>query len=185
MDGKDKVEVEEVKAVVEKTETELPAKSDYDDFVEGVASREIALAQGGSPERIARVFQGVRADGEPVIHLAGDGQVVSHIGDILERGGYGVQEWHIKRPDDVSKEAEKVRPALDRLLKSVPVPILDDPGDFIRKAIGLPVKAIKAGSEAIDDAAAKIDEVAEELGSAIKDFEPGKNTQEELEGKGV
>lgn len=160
----DEVKEQEVKAedvaqeLVEQPEAELPARSVYDDFVEGVASREIAKAQGAAPERMARVFEGVRDDGEPVIHLAGEGKVVSKLGDILERGGYGVQEWHIKRPDDVSKEAEKVRPALDSLIKSVPVPILDDPAEFLRKALGLPLKAIEAGAEAVNEAAEALTE---------------------------
>lgn len=162
MDGErvtnDEARVDEVKAVVEQPEAELPTRSVYDDFVEGVASREIAEAQGASPERMARVFEGVRADGEPVIHIAGEGKVVSKLGDILERGGYGVQEWHIKRPDDVSKEADKVRPALDSLIKSVPVPVLDNPAEFLRKALGLPLKAIEAGAEAVNEAAEALTE---------------------------
>ncbi|MBA7576646.1 hypothetical protein ES708_18487 [subsurface metagenome] len=157
--------VDEVKAVVEQPEAEVPVKSVYDDFVEGVATREIAKAHGAKAEA-ARVFETRGDDGEPVVNIAGEGKVVSAIGDILERGGYNVQEWHIKRPDDVSREAEKVRPALDDLIKSVPIPILENPGEFIRKAIGLPLKAITAGGEAIDEAAGKIDEAAE----AIKEF---------------
>lgn len=151
------------KEVVGKPAVEKRAKTTYDDFVEGIASREIALAQGAKPERVARVFEGANADGEPVIHLAGEGEVVSKIGDILERGGYRVQEWHIKRPDDVSKEAEKVRPALDSLIKSIPTPILDNPAEFLRKALGLPMRALEAGIGAIDLGAEKIDEAAEAL----------------------
>lgn len=180
MDGErvtnDEARVDEVKAVVEKPEAEKPASSVYDDFVEGVASREIAKAQGATPERMARVFQSSDKDGEPVIHLAGEGKVVSGIGDILERGGYNVQEWHIKRPDDVAKEGEKVRPALDSLIKSVPVPVLDNPEAFIRKALGLPVRAIEAGAEVIEQA---VDKLAAE-GSPFQQL--GESLQNEVKG---
>ena len=135
-----------------------------------MATRDIALAQGAKPGTTARVFETVGEDGEPTVNIAGEGKVVSGIGDILERGGYRVQEWHIKRPGDEVKEADKVRPALDELLKSVPTPILDEPGEFIRKALGLPLKAIAAASEVVDEAA-----------EALVEFNKGGKTDETTE----
>lgn len=171
------VKEQEVKAVVEQPEAELPVKSSYDDFVEGVATREIALAQGAKPEAVARVFQGADKDGEPVVHIAGEGKVVSDIGDILERGGYRVQEWHIKRPDDVAREAEKVRPALAELIKNMP-PAIGKPEDIIKEAKGLPLVEAPASSEV------EVVEAAKELGEALEGFVPGKETREEIKGKG-
>jgi len=115
-----------------------------------------------------------KRQGEPTVHLAGEGKVVSGIGDILERGGYRVQEWHIKRPGDVSKEAEKVRPALTELLKSMP-PAIGTPEDILREAKMLPEAEKPALTEG---------EAAKELGEALEGFSPGKQTREELEGKG-
>lgn len=178
MDGEELTEQEakyqEAKELATQPEPELPGKAVYADFIEGVATRDIALAHGAKPGATARVFETVGEDGEPTVNIAGEGKVVSGIGDILERGGYRVQEWHIKRPGDEVKEADKVRPALDELLKSVPTPILDSPGEFIRKALGLPVKAVAAGSEAIDEAASQIEEAAE----ALTEFNKGGKTDE-------
>lgn len=155
---------------------ELSVKSPYDDFVEAVFTREIAKLEGAKPERIARVFQTIE-DGDRMIHIAGEAEVVSDIADTMERGGYRVREWHIKRPADVSQEGEKVRPALDALLKSVPVPVLDNPAEFLRKALGLPFKAIDAGSEAIEAASGKIAEAAE----ALTEFNKGGKTNDTTE----
>ncbi|MBA7552590.1 hypothetical protein ES705_45159 [subsurface metagenome] len=52
----------------------------------------------------------------------------------------------------------------------MPTPILDEPGEFIRKALGLPLKAIAAGSEAIDEAA-----------EALVEFNKGGKTDETTE----
>ncbi|MBA7654609.1 hypothetical protein ES703_62491 [subsurface metagenome] len=190
MDG-EAVKEQEVKApVVEpkpepKPEPAPPVKSSYDDFVEGVATREIALAQGAKPERVARVFQGADKDGEPVVHIAGEDKVVSDIGDILERGGYRVQEWHIKRPDDVAREAEKVRPALAELIKNMP-PTIGTPEDIIKEAKGLPLVEAPASSEVEAPASSEVEvaEAAKELGEALAGFSPGKETREEIERKG-
>jgi hypothetical protein len=140
----------DVKALIEATggmARELVKKTPYDDFVEGVASRDIALAQGAKVEDVARIFQTEDIDGSRTVHIAGEGRVVHHLGDTLERGGYHVQEWHIKRPADVAKEKEKVGPALRDLLESLPVPIKDTLPEFLGKLVGLPFKAGDAVKE--------------------------------------
>ncbi len=75
--------------------------------------------------------------------------IVGELGDVMERGGYRVREWHVRRPDDSIIEGEKVRPALEELLGSIPVPILGNPKEFLEKALKLPLK----GVEALDEAA--------------------------------
>ncbi len=170
------VEPEVVAQELVKPEVELSVKTPYDDFVEAVFTREIAKLEGAKPERIARVFQTIE-DGDRMVHIAGEAEVVSDIADTMERGGYRVREWHIKRPADVSQEAEKIRPALDNLIKSVPVPVLDNPAEFLRKTLGLPFKAIGAGLEAVDEAAAKVDEAAE----ALTEFNKGGKTNDKAE----
>lgn len=168
MDGekKQEVQIDEVgeltKEVVVKKKSGLPpVRSTYDDFVEGVATREIAKSEGVEPGKDARVFQTEDSNGGKTVHLVGRSDIVSELGDTMERGGYRVREWHIRRPVEPGREAEKVLPALEELVKGIPAPILGKPEEFLGKALGLPLKALSPG------------EVADEAAKAIHDFKGG------------
>jgi hypothetical protein len=140
----------------------------YGDFILGVATREIAKAHNVDPFRTARIFRSGGAGGEEV-HLVGEGSVVKELADVLERGGYRVKEWHVRRPADPVKEAERVRPALRELLEGLPVPLRDSLPEFLGKLAVLPQKAGAAVQEAL-----------QEVAEAIQPFQPGPATKEEL-----
>jgi hypothetical protein len=151
----------------------------YDDFVEGVATRDIAKAHG--VEKTAKVFKQVDKDGD-VIHICGDKNVVSDIGNTLEKGGYRVKEWHIKRPADPEKEAEKVGPALEELGRSLPtkglVARLHRGLEEARERLGLPstifdraVGRLVSGEEVRLKAGGKVDEIVESaMNKAIEEI---------------
>jgi hypothetical protein len=122
----------------------------YGDFVLGVATREIAKAHNVDPFRTARIFKSGGA-GEEEVHLVGEGSVVKELADVLERGGYRVKEWHVRRPADLVKEAERVRPALRELLEGLPVPLRDSLPEFLGKLAVLPQKAGAAAQEAVQE----------------------------------
>ena len=132
----------------------------YDDFVEGVATRDIAKREGVDASGIARIFQVVDKNGERSIHLVGHRDVVSGIGDTMERGGYRVREWHIKRPEDRALEVERITPDMERLLASAPV-----------EAKKLISQSSVVGSE--------LKGWLKELGEALEPFEPGNQTKKE------
>ena len=101
----------------------VPARSYYDEFAEGITIREIARNEGVVPSKTARVFLCDDDDGLKSVHLVGTKEIVSALGDAMERGKYRVRKWHIKRPEDPTLEAEeadKVVLALVELIESVP-----------------------------------------------------------------
>ncbi|MBT9166320.1 MAG: hypothetical protein DDT25_01004 [Chloroflexi bacterium] len=140
-EGKHKVwPVELVKELVVEPGGLPPVRSSYDDFVEGVATRDIAKREGIDSGKSARVFKTEDSNGDSTVHLVGRKDIVDELGDVMERGGYRVREWHVRRPNDPVVEGERIRPALEELVRSIPVPILNNPIEFINKALGLPLK---------------------------------------------
>lgn len=147
----------------------------YDEFVEGVATRDIARGHGVDPMATARVFKQVDENGE-VIHLAGRKDVVEGIADTLEKGGYKVKEWHIKRPKEPEKELERVAPEMEMLFKESPAQVLDRLAEGLRSRLGLPsTPADKFVGKLVGrkDAEEEVSEAVEEAAKAIKEFSGG------------
>lgn len=129
----------------------------YDDFVEGVAARDIARQVGGGSGEMARIFDRQGDDGNE-LHIVGEKGTVDRLGGILERGGYKVSEWHVRRPADPQREAERVGPELEKLVDSTPPSILPKLGAAIERAreqAGLPRSEfisgiLEAGDRVVD-----------------------------------
>jgi hypothetical protein len=162
-DKQEGVNGDELTGEVVKREGGLPpVRSYYDDFVEGVATRQIARGEGADVGKTARVFQTEDDDGAKTVHLVGRSDIVSGLGDVMERGGYRVREWHVRRPEEAGREAEKVLPALRELVRSVPEQMLPGLGVALRDM------GLLGASDKASDAA----EAALGLNEALACFEP-------------
>lgn len=161
------------KALVPERER-APVPWRYRHFIEGVAAEKIAEQAGADPSRMARVFAKKGAEGgKDQVHLVGSPDVVKEVADGLESPRRELHTWYIGEAETPEEERAAVRPALEELARSIPVPIIDNPREFLEKAFRLPLKA-----------AVTTEEAAKELGQALEGFEPGKQTREKIEGKG-
>lgn len=134
-------------------EEKKPVPWRYRHFVEGVAAEQIAKERGVDPSRMARVFKkDVPEKGIAEIHLVGDVEVVDEVAKGLAHPKRELHKWYIGESEDIEAEREAVLPALEDLFRSIPVPILDDPLTFIKKARQLPLKIEKAVVEGLDEA---------------------------------
>ncbi|MBA7612576.1 hypothetical protein ES703_19812 [subsurface metagenome] len=164
------------KGVVPKEEGErLPAPWRYRHFVEGVAAEDIARSKvGADPSRMARVFyKKDQEGGTDQVHVVGSPDVVKEVAEGLESSNRELHTWYVGEAETVEEERAAVRPALEELARSIPVPIIQNPREFLERAFKLPLRAIRASDEGI-----------KELEQALEGFSPGKQTREESEGKG-
>ncbi|MBA7664136.1 hypothetical protein ES703_72189 [subsurface metagenome] len=164
--------VEEGKGLVP-DEERLPAPWRYRHFIEGVATEDIVKKVGADPTRVARVFYKHEAEGgKDQVHIVGSPDVVKEVADGLESPKRELHTWYIGEAETVEEERAAVAPALEELVRSIPVPIIQNPKEFIARAFRLPLIAPVSSEEA-----------AKQLGEALEGFVPGKETREEIKGK--
>ena len=136
----------------------------YDRLVEDAVAERVCDDEGIPKDMTARVVASKAADGVPQLHIFGrNAAAVDAVADgvrSLEREVYRHYIGNRVSPDE---EAATIRPVLEDIMRNLPTPILDSPGDFIRKALSLPFRAVAAGERAIEAASNKIDEAAEAL----------------------
>ncbi|GAJ03653.1 unnamed protein product, partial [marine sediment metagenome] len=135
------------KGLVPTEGAKLPAPWRYQHFVEGCAAEDIASKVGADPSRMARVFfkevEGTKDIAhQDQVHVIGSPEVVKEVADGLRSPDRELHTWYIGQAETVEEERAVVKPALEELVRSIPVPILDNPAEFLRKALGLPFKAI-------------------------------------------
>ncbi len=166
--------VEEGKGLVP-GEERLPAPWRYRHFIEGVATEDIVKKVGADPTRVARVFykHSEAEGGKDQVHIVGSPDVVKEVADGLESPKRELHTWYIGEAETVEEERAAVAPALEELVRSIPVPIIQNPKEFIARAFKLPLIAPVTSEEA-----------AKQIGEALKEFSPGKQTREEIERKG-
>ncbi len=117
---------------------------------------------------MARVFFKKDVEkGRDQVHVVGRPDVVREISDGLESPQRELHTWYIGQLETVDEEREAVLPALEELVRSVPVPIIGDHRAFVEEALGLPLKAGEA----------------QELVQALEGFVPGKQTKQNMEKK--
>ncbi len=164
---------EEQKGLVPEEERK-PVPWRYRHFIEGVAAEDIARKAGADPSRMARIFAKRETEsGKDQVHIVGSPDIVKEVADGLESPKRELHTWYVGEAETVEEERAAVTPALEELVRSIPVPIIQNPREFIERAFALPLKAPMTSEEA-----------AKELGKALEGFSPGKETREEIERKG-
>lgn len=95
-------------------------------FVNGVVTRDIAIREGVDTSKVAHIFH-KEGEGGNEIHITGDASVVEPIGDVLEKGGFQVKEWHTTRPP-LEKVKPELRELIDAIAHSAAAEVLRDAG---------------------------------------------------------
>ncbi len=169
-------EVETVSLDIDALVTGMPTKlTRYDRLVEDAVAEKISDDEGLPKDMTARVVVGKASDGVPQLHVFGrNAEAVDAVADGIRSRDREVYRRYIGNRVDPEEEAATIRPMLADIVKNMP-PTVGTLEDIIREAKGLPLVEAPALTEG---------EAAKELGEALEGFSPGKQTREELEGKG-
>ncbi len=147
----------------------------YDRLVEDAVAEVVCDEEDIPKDMTARVVASKAADGVPQLHIFGrNAEAVDAVADGVRSRTREVYRHYIGDRVSPEEEAATIRPMLADIIRNMP-PTIGTPEDIIKEAKGLPVVEAPALPEG---------EAAKELGEALEGFSPGKETREELEGKG-
>jgi len=147
----------------------------YDRLVEDAVAELICDEEGLPKDMTARVVAAKAPDGVPQLHIFGrNAEAVDAVADGVRSRVREVYRHYIGNRPNPEEEAATIRPMLADILRNMP-PTIGTPEDIIREAKGLPL---------VEQSTLTEGEAAKELGEALKGFEPGKNTREELDERG-